>query len=205
MGNRECLCRSREAQSVEANEIIALSGNVSRAGAVTGAIRGHNLFKNLQAFTCKLYTSSTTTIDVNTSRHQLFCEQRGELESTQLPQCEDCLFMHTVHANYQDGIWRCSLQQHPLVPSPVKRGWVRNDDGQLTVEWMRGSPAPDAVLQLLLYKCSRRCTLPECQCMSNGLKCTNLGKLQTCDNQSQEEDLDTMITEIYLTDYETDD
>ena len=88
-----------------------------------------------------------------------------------------------MRPNYQAGIWRCSLQQHPLVPSPVKRGWVRNDDGQLTVEWMRGSPAPDAVLQLLLCNCSRRCKLPECQCMSNGLKCTNLCKLQTCDNQ----------------------
>ena len=49
-----------------------------------------------------------------------------------------------------------------------------------------GSPAPEAVLQLLLCKRSRRCKLPECQCMSNGLKCTKLCKLQTCDNQPQE-------------------
>ena len=164
-----------------------------------------DLFKKLQAFTCKLYISSTTTVDINTARHQLFCARRGELKSTQLPPCEDCLFMHTMRANYQVGIWRCSLQQHPLVPSPDKRGWVRNDDDQLTVEWMRGSPAPDAVLQLLLCKCSRRCKLPECQCMSNGLKCTNLCKLQTCDNQPQEEEIDTMITEIDLTVSETDD
>ena len=54
-----------------------------------------------------------------------------------------------------------------------KRGLVRNDDGQLTVEWMRGSPAPDAVLQVLLCKCSRRYKLTDCQCMSDGLKCTN--------------------------------
>ena len=129
-----------------------------------------DLFKKLQAFTCKLYTSSTTTVDINTSRHQLFCARRGELESTQLPPCEDCLFVHTMRANYHAGIWRCCLQQHPLVSSPVKCGWVRNDVGQLTVEWMRGYPAPDVVLQLLLCKCSRRCKLPECQCMSNGLK-----------------------------------
>ena len=36
----ECLRRSCEAPSVEANEIIALSGNVSRAGAVLWTIRG---------------------------------------------------------------------------------------------------------------------------------------------------------------------
>ena len=41
--------------------------------------------------------------------------------------------------------------------------------------------------------------------MSNGLKCTNLCKLQTCDNQPQEEEIDTMITEMDLTDSETDD
>ena len=113
--------------------------------------------------------------------------------------------MHTIRANYQAGIWKCSLQQHPLVPSPGKRGWVRNDDGQITVEWIRGSPAPDAVLQLLLCKYSRRCKLPECQCMGNGLKCTNLCKLHTCDNQPQQEDVDTKITEIDLTGSETGD
>ena len=113
--------------------------------------------------------------------------------------------MHTMRANYHAGIWRCCLQQHPLVTSLVKPGLVGNDVDQLTVEWMRGSPAPDEVLQLLFYKCSRRCKLPECQCKSNGLKCTNLRKLQTCDNQPQEEDIDTMMTEIDMTDSETDD
>ena len=115
-----------------------------------------DLFKKLQAFTCKLYTSSTTTLGINTSGHQLFCARRGELESTQLPPCEDCLFMH---ANYQAGIWRGSLQQHPPVPSPVKHDCVRNEDCQLTVEWRRGSPTANAVLQLLFCKCSRRCKL----------------------------------------------
>ncbi|KAJ8390648.1 hypothetical protein AAFF_G00102540 [Aldrovandia affinis] len=47
-----------------------------------------DLFEKLQAFTCKLYTASTTTEDINTARHQLFCAQRGELESSQLPPCE---------------------------------------------------------------------------------------------------------------------
>ncbi|KAJ8389319.1 hypothetical protein AAFF_G00121840 [Aldrovandia affinis] len=36
-----------------------------------------DLFKKLQAFTCKLYTASTTTEDINTARHQLFCTQWG--------------------------------------------------------------------------------------------------------------------------------
>jgi len=136
--------------------------------------------------------------------HQLFSTQYGELESNQLPPCEDCLFMHAMRANYQAGIWRCSLQQHPQVPSPLEHSWARNDDGQLTVEWRRGFPVPEAVLKLLSCNCSRRCKLPECQCMSSGLKCTNLCKLQTCDNQPEEDDHD-MITDADLTDSDTED
>ena len=162
-----------------------------------------DLFKRLQAFTCKLYTASATTEDINTARYQLFCARRGELESSQLPPCKDCLFLHAMRANYQAGIWRGSLQQHPQVPSPVEHGWVRDDNGQLTLEWMRGSPAPEAVLQLLCCNCSRRCKLPECPCMSNGLKCTILCKLQTCDNQPQDDDLDMLITDADLTDSES--
>ena len=111
--------------------------------------------------------------------------------------------MHAMRANYQSGIWRGGLQQHPQHPSPVEHGRAKNDDGQLTVEWMRGSLAPDAVLQLLSCKC--RCKLPECQCMSNGLKCTNMCKLQTCANQPQDGDIDMMISETHPTDSETDD
>lgn len=96
-----------------------------------------------------------------------------------------------------------SLQQHLHVPSPVEHGWARNDDGQLTLEWMRGSPAPEAVLQLLSCNCSRKCKLPECQCMANGLKCTHLCKLRTCENQPQEDDL--YLISDHLTDSETED
>ena len=89
-------------RGLEAHEIRALSGNVSQDGAVLGT-------KKVQPFTCKLYTLSKRTVDITTMRGQ------------------DCLFMHTMHTNYQAGIWSCSLQQHPQVPSPVKCGWVRND------------------------------------------------------------------------------
>ena len=74
-----------------------------------------DLFEKLQAFTFtfKLYTTSMTTEDINTARHQLFCARHGEHESSQMAPCKDCLFMHAMRANYQAGIWRGSLQQHP--------------------------------------------------------------------------------------------
>ena len=144
-----------------------------------------------------------STEDINTAHHQLFCARRGSLS---LARCHhartafSCMpTMTRAHMSFSCmptmTIWRGSLQQHPHVPSPVEHGWAKNDDGQLIVEWMRGSPAPDAVLQLLSCKCSRGCKLSECQCMSNGLKCTNMCKLQTCANQPQDEDIDMMISE----------
>ena len=153
------------------------------------------LFKKLEEITCHMYVPSTQTTDVNLLRYQLFCTRRGEVESSQLPPCQDCLFMHSVRANYQAAIWRRSLQTQPSVPSPKHHGWTTNDEGQLDIQWMRGSPAPDAVLQLLSCKCVRSCKLPECTCLNNGLKCTNLCKLQTCANQCSEEEPPAHLTD----------
>ena len=60
---------------------------------------------------------------------------------------------------------------------------------------MRGSPAPDAVLQLLSCNCSRSCKLPDCSCLSNGLWCTDMCRLQTCDNQAMIEEQAAELTD----------
>ena len=164
-----------------------------------------DLFMKLQAFTCQLYMASTKTEHINTARYQLFCTQHGERESSQLPPCEDCLLMHAMRANYQAGIWRASLQQHPQIPSPLDHGWAKNENDQLTIQWMQGSPAPEAVLQLLSCNCSRQCKLPDCQCLRSGLKCTTLCKLQTCVNQHEEDDHGDIITDADWTESDPED
>ena len=108
-------------------------------------------------YVCAFYPHNR---DVNTLRHQLFWARRGEAESSQLPSCEDCLFMHAMCANNQAAIFRRSLKTQPSVPDPKESGWTTDDDGKLAIEWMSGSPAPDAVLQLLTCKCTRSCKLP---------------------------------------------
>lgn len=50
--------------------------------------------------------------------------------------------------------------------------------------WMDGQPAPEAILDLLACNCARKCELPKCSCMANGLKCTDMCKLQDCENQA---------------------
>lgn len=79
---------------------------------------------------------------------------------------------HTQRANYQTGKWKRRLEQDPQVPSPVGRGWkIEREEGaeQLVVDWMEGQPEPKAV-DLLACTCPKKCTLPKCECMANGLK-----------------------------------
>ena len=103
--------------------------------------------------------------------------------------------MHAMCANNQAAILRRSLKTQPSVPDPKESGWTTDDDGKLAIEWMSGSPAPDAVLQLLTCKCTRSCKLSECTCLTNGLKCTDMSKLQTCSNQPSEEQNTVELTD----------
>ena len=160
------------------------------------------LFQKLQMITCQRYMPSASTTEVNKLRYQLFCARRGEIESSQLPPCEDCLFMHALCANYQAAIWRRCLQAQPFVPSPMDCGWTLDEESDLAIVWIRGSPAPDAVLQLLSCKCVRSCKLPACSCLSNGLRCTDMCKIRTCDNQAP--DFSDKEPEVELTDSEDD-
>lgn len=66
---------------------------------------------------------------------------------------------------------------------------MTDENDKLAVNWMRGSPAPDAVIQLLSCKCVRSCKLPQCTCLSNGLKCTDMCRLKTCQNKACDEEL----------------
>ena len=159
----------------------------------------------LQEFTCKLYASKCTTNKVNELRYQLFRAKKGEVESGQLPPCEDCLHMHSLRANYQAGVWHRAVQTNPIIPNPSDgHGWCE-ENGKLSIRWMSGSPAPDVILDFLSCNCNSICKLPSCQCLANGLKCTPTCRLQECDNWS-DGDLsdDNSCSEDYSDDEDSD-
>ena len=111
------------------------------------------------------------------------------MASEQLPPCKDCLQMHAKRANYQALVWRKSLQNFPDLPPPEDgHGWTLDDEGNLAIKWMSGSPAPDMIMELLACRCSRSCTLPDCQCLVHGLRCTATCKLQNCSTMPTEEE-----------------
>ena len=144
------------------------------------------LMDKLEKFTCLIYGPKSGKTHVNDLRYHLFCAKKGDIESHQLPPCRDCLVKHAQRAAYQAAIWKRALEADPSVPSPVGRGWhweSKNDRAHLAVDWMSGQPAPQAVLDLLACTCPTRCKLPKCVCIASGLKCTDMCKLTTCDNQ----------------------
>ena len=147
------------------------------------------LFQKLQEFVCVWYGTKST--DINKSRYQLFCIKKGEIESYQLPPCADSLFKHVLRANYQAAVWKRSLEPQPDIPSPLGLGWtLKHEDGRemMTIDWMDGQPAPQAVLELLSCKCRGKCKAPSCQCISHGLFCTDLCKHgKHCENNEPED------------------
>ena len=90
------------------------------------------LFQRIEEFTSHMYAANSSTGEVNQLRYQLFCAKRGEVESSQLPPCRDCLLMHVERANYQAAIWKRSLHASPVVPSPTEHGW-KDDEGKLAI------------------------------------------------------------------------
>lgn len=144
------------------------------------------LFDVLQEFTCNMYAARTNISSVNELRYHLWRAKKGSVDSGQLPPCEDSLRQHSLRANYQSALWRRSLVPCPDIPHPQDGyGWCAQDGGQLEVQWMTGSPAPQVILEFISCKCAKICQLPKCQCLASGLPCTEECKLQTCTNMKE--------------------
>ena len=74
------------------------------------------------------------------------------------------------------------MPRHPITSGTC---WCTEDD-KLVIDWMVGQPAPQAVLEVC--QCSRSRKLPSCSCIFNGLKCTNMNRLQDCTNRPDDDD-----------------
>ena len=137
---------------------------------------------------CKVHyckSTQTTLCNVNDLRYQLFRIKKGDVDSSQLPPCKDTLMLHAKRANYQACVWKRCLEQEADIPSPEGHGWMI-EDGLLVIDWMKGLPAPQVVMELIACKCSRVCKAPECQCVANALRCSPARKNQFCDNMIED-------------------
>jgi len=70
---------------------------------------------------------------------------------------------------------------------------------------MSGQPAPQAILDLLACNYAKKCDLPRCVCMADGLKYTEMCRLQDCDNQADlagDEDVTNELQDELEEDYD---
>ena len=91
---------------ISALKILKSNNIVRRAFTELGQswVVSDDLFTVLEKFTCSMYMSvGNITGRVNDARYELFCAKNGEVESHQLPPCQDCLRKHVLRANYQAG------------------------------------------------------------------------------------------------------
>ncbi|KAG1651832.1 Peroxidasin [Nymphon striatum] len=138
----------REQKFIDAFATLGTSWNVT-----------NELFFIIEQFVCQLCCRNTKIIKVNQLQYQMFHCRRGEIESAQLPPCEDTLTQHTRRANYQAAIWRRSFVNSPDTPDPSKeQGWTRSADGSLMIH-------PDALFNT-----------PADNCLSQPIDCSETDK-----------------------------
>ena len=172
----KCLFRKRQNVCIEVDEATR---EIKRA-LPTGEYR-------LGCVICAVFTSSRVHlfhVQLKTSMTCDIASSAPRLDSNQLPPFIDTLRKICERANYQAAIWCWSLQSHIQIPSPAGHGWSLEED-RLVVNWMSGEPAPVDMLELLSCRCKRRCQLPNCTCLSNGLQCTDFCTLKDCDNEHE--------------------
>ena len=124
--------------------------------------------------------------DINSVRYKMF--KGGKYEEESLPPNQDSLDQHINRANYQCYIWR--HVNHPVqsLPSFCDYGWKIDNQGDVSVDWMTLSPAPDSVLEFVNCKCTKGCENNRCSCVKATLRCSDLCKCSNCKNDIGESD-----------------
>ena len=128
-----------------------------------------NYIEGVIRFICALYDKQFKTANINELRHKLFTKK--SLSGEKLPPTLDALLMHLRRAAYQCFIWKSACNPVLSLPEPVGNGWIENDAGFLSPEYMALSPVPESVLELVQCKCKKGCKTNSCSCRKSKLVC----------------------------------
>ena len=133
-----------------------------------------------------LYVSQTDICKVNNMRYELFRMRGSNIDSGQLPSCQDSLYLHAARVNYRAALWYRSLVPDLQKSSPLDcKGWVLSVEEDFMINWMTVKPSPERVIAFLFCKCKKICKCPTRHCLVNGLPCTQACSLQVCDNMKE--------------------
>ena len=142
----------------------------------------NSLQLTLSSFVCAAYSPKGTNIlSIPDLRWHLFCKYMTESE--RLPPTMGALKQNTLRTHVQARVWaQAAIPQQDLL-DPVRNGYHKEHDGQLTPTTTDVPPAPDAITEMVRCKCNRDCSSQRCSCKSKNLPCTDLCPCSTdCEN-----------------------
>ena len=149
-----------------------------------------SLFASLQKFVCQLY-GLKKCVTVDEARYLKFIAKEKPPEPQRLPPTADALLCHVKRVSYVTAVVKRSLESMPAIPSPVDNtyegagttyGWQINGDGDLELEWMLRSPAPNDLLRVISCKCKGNCNSRACSCNAKGISCSSMCECEGCEN-----------------------
>ena len=136
------------------------------------------VLETIESTVCELYGTNETSI--TEARYKKFCK-KSMLDPCMLPPTKGELELHIKRVNCQAFIWEKAVEREPDIPSPVGHGWDVKD-GYLEVVWMTEKPAPESILEMIVFSCKRKCGCG-CQFLQHGLNCTDVCSCSdTCTN-----------------------
>ncbi len=126
----------------------------------------------LERFVILLYDRTSTEVEVNEARKQLFSQKGRAMDG--LPPTQAALVEHTKRAAYQAGhVWAQMFVTVPNIPSPGEWGWLQTTDGGWEVKWTSLPEASQVCRELVKCGCKKGCRR-QCKCVKAALQCTAL-------------------------------
>ena len=139
--------------------------------------------KEIEKFVCLMYQQKEVD-DVNVARYNIF--RLGKYCQRDMPCTKDVLRKHLNRVTYQAAIWKRALD--PIVNAPyiAKHGWLVDNDGNVSIDWMDLPPAPDGILENVQCACKTGCMSNKCSCHKANLRCTSVYRCNRCSNGAVE-------------------
>ena len=92
--------------------------------------------------------------------------------------------LYALRAKFQAGIWKGCMDASLKNSRPKVYEWSMDTTVSfITTTWLTVLSAPRNVMDLLKCECHLACVTLNCAYIANRLKCTQLGKLQNCNDE----------------------
>ena len=118
-----------------------------------------------------MYDKTSRCTDTVKARRQMFAKQ---LKADQISPTFDAWEQQLRRTIYLGGyVWAQALLTQPVLPSPTRWGWTKDDKGVYVPKWTTLPLVAEACYELLCCGCKKGCRR-NCRCKRANLECTGL-------------------------------